>query len=69
MHSFGRADQLDRDDRVRLCTDPSHGDAAWRSGTFPMQNQRKALTVAADLPGDIQIIRTLDFGCVMVVGR
>src|SRR5271157_5508828 len=69
VHNFGRADELDRDDLVRLCRsiarvcgvevrdplDPSEGTPT------PIGEQPAAL------PEDVRLIRTLEFGVPLVI--
>src|SRR5210317_1135895 len=66
IHNFGRVDQLDRDELVRLCrsiarvcglivTDPLEQGPGHDSGTQAL------------LPGDLKIRKTLSLGCPMVV--
>jgi len=66
IHSFGRADHLDRDDLVRLCRSIARV-CGLEINDLSDAVQRKSLTAGADLPGDIKLIRTLGFGCVMVI--
>lgn len=66
IHSFGRADQLDRDDLVRLCRSIARVCGMEVTG-LSEADQKKAPANGADLPGDIRLIQTLDSGCVMVI--
>ena len=66
IHSFGRADQLDRDDLVRLCRSIARV-CGLAINDLSDAVQRKTTASGADLPGDIKLIRTLGFGCVMVI--
>jgi transposase len=66
IHSFGRADQLDRDDLVRLCRSIARV-CGIEINDLSGAEQRKALNAGADLPGDIKLIRTFGFGCVMAI--
>ena len=65
IHSFGRADQLDRDDLVRLCRSIARVCDIEISDLS--ETEHKTLSTGADLPGDVKIIRTFGFGCVMVI--
>jgi transposase len=68
IHSFGRADQLDRDDLVRLCRSIARVCGLEISDLSDSdQSEKCALAAGADLPGDVKLIRTLGFGCVMVI--
>ena len=66
IHSFGRADQLDRDDLVRLCRSIARV-CGLEVNAISGTDRSKEPSVAADLPGDIKLIRTLGFGCVMAI--
>jgi len=66
IHSFGRADQLDRDDLARLCRSIARVCGMEVTG-LSEADQKKATANGADLPGDIRLIQTLDSGCVMVI--
>jgi transposase len=66
IHSFGRADQLDRDDLVRLCRSIARV-CGLEISDLADTDQRKALTSGVDLPDDIKLMRTFGFGCVMVI--
>lgn len=64
IHSFGRADQLDRDDLVRLCRSIARVCGIEINTEV---NRKNAAAQEADLPEDIKLIQTLGFGCVMVI--
>ncbi len=66
IHSFGRADQLDRDDLVRLCKSIARV-CGLEIADLPDQEQKKAFAAEKDFPSDLKLIRTFDFGCVMVI--
>ncbi len=66
IHSFGRADQLDRDDLVRLCRSIARV-CGLEISDLSDTDQRKATTSGVDLPGDLKLMRTFGFGCVMVI--
>jgi hypothetical protein len=65
IHSFGRADQLGRDDLVRLCRSIARVCDIEISDLS--EAEHKTLSTGADLPGDVKLIRTFGFGCVMVI--
>ena len=64
IHSFGRADQLDRDDLVRLCRSIARVCGIEISAET---NRKNGTAPEADLPEDIKLIQTLGFGRVMVI--
>jgi len=66
IHSFGRADQLDRGDLVRLCRSIARV-CGLEISDLSETEQIKATATGADLPGDVKLIRTFGFGCVMVI--
>jgi transposase len=66
IHSFGRADQLDRDDLVRLCRSIARV-CGLEISDLSDDNQVKATAAGTDLPGDLKLLQTLGFGCVMVI--
>jgi len=66
IHSFGRADQLDRDDLVRLCRSIARV-CGLEISDLSDDNQVKAIASGTDLPGDLKLLQTLGFGCVMVI--
>jgi len=66
IHSFGRSDQLDRDDLVRLCRSIARV-CGIEINDLSEADRKKAINAAVDLPDDFKLIRTLGFGCVMVI--
>ena len=66
IHSFGRADQLDRDDLVRLCRSIARV-CGLEISDLSDDNQVKATAAGTDLPGDLKLLQTLGFGCVTVI--
>jgi transposase len=64
IHSFGRADQLDRDGLVRLCK--SIARVCNLKVSDPCEEDRK-ITDEIGLPKDLKLIKTLGFGCVMAI--
>jgi hypothetical protein len=67
IHSFGRADQLERDDLVRLCRSIARVCGMEVSDLSSGTDQRKATAAGTDLPRDIKLLQTLGFGCVLVI--
>ena len=66
IHSFGRADQLDRDQLVRLCK--SIARVCGLNVTDPLNDSEdQQHNSALGLPRDVKLIRTLAFGCVLVI--
>jgi hypothetical protein len=66
IHNFGRADQLDRDELVRLCR--SIARVCGLIVTDPLEHgSDPAATGPARLPDDLKIRKTLALGCPMVV--
>ena len=63
IHNFGRADQLDRDQLVRLCNSIARVCGLQVSDPLSSEPQDSQL----DFPKGLQIIRTLDFGTVWVI--
>lgn len=66
IHNFGRSDQLDRNDLVRLC----RSIARVCGLTIPEDlgvNPKGRDAVSGDLPEGVKIIRTLGYGSVMVI--
>ncbi len=61
IHSFGRADQLDRESLVRLCRSIA------RVCGVEVVDPLKGDTSAGGLPRDVKIIRTVDFGTVKII--
>lgn len=64
IHSFGRADQLDRDGLGRLCK--SIARVCNLKVSDPCEEDRKT-TDEIGLPKDLKLIKTLGFGCVMAI--
>lgn len=64
IHSFGRADQLERDDLVRLCKSIARV-CGLEINDLCDGNPGKAS--AGDLPNDVKLLRTFGFGCVAVI--
>ena len=65
IHSFGRADELDRDHLVRLCRSIARvcGLDVYDPINDPEAQQRQPLKLADDL----KLIRSVTLGCVMVI--
>ena len=61
IHSFGRADQLDRESLVRLCRSIA------RVCGVEIVDPLKGDTSAGGLPRDVKILRTVDFGTVKII--
>jgi transposase len=61
IHSFGRADQLDRDELVRLCR--SIARVCGVEVVDPLEEYNKK----GGLPQDVRIVRTLEFGTILVI--
>lgn len=66
IHSFGRADQLDRNDLVRLCRSIARV-CGLEISDLSEAELGKVTAAGADLPGDVRLIRTFGFGCVMMI--
>gem|GEM_PF-1387046 len=62
IHSFGRADQLDRDDLVRLTRS-----IARVCGVTILDPSEQAKSSAGLLPDDVKILRTVELGTVLVI--
>ena len=67
IHSFGRADQLDRDDLARLCRSIARVCGIEVSDLSGSDHQKEAAAAETDLPCEIKLLQTLGFGCVMVI--
>ena len=66
IHNFGRTDQLDRDQLVRLCR--SIARVCGLTVLDPLdRDQDQALHVEAGLPSDLKIKRTVSFGSVLAI--
>lgn len=66
IHSFGRADQLERDSLVRLCQ--SIARVCGLQVIDPLSDpDAKALASSAGLPEDLKLIRTLTLGTVLAI--
>jgi hypothetical protein len=66
IHSFGRADQLDRDHLVRLCR--SIARVCGLQLIDPLSDaDGSTLAVSTGLPVDLKLIRTLTLGTVLVI--
>ncbi len=66
IHNFGRTDELDRDQLVRLCR--SIARVCGLTVLDPLdQEQGQALHVEAGLPRDLKIKKTVSFGCVLAI--
>lgn len=63
IHSFGRADQLDRDALVRL----AHSIARVCGITIVDGNTDGARACSGGLPDDLEILRTVELGIVLVI--
>ncbi len=63
IHSFGRADQLDRDILVRLCRSIA------RVCSVEVIDPLERAGHQGGLPEDVKILRTVDFGTVKIVQR
>ena len=68
VHSFGRADQLDRDELVRLCRSIARVCGLAVVDPFE-ETHEESLKKSAGLPADMKIIRTLFMGSVMVIEK
>jgi len=66
IHNFGRTDELDREQLVRLCR--SIARVCGLTVLDPLdQEQGQALHVEAGLPSDLKIKKTVSFGCVLAI--
>ncbi len=68
VHSFGRADQLDRDELVRLCRSIARVCGLAVVDPFE-ETHEESLKKSAGIPADMKIIRTLSMGSVMVIEK
>ena len=66
IHNFGRADELDREQLVRLCR--SIARVCGLTVIDPLE-ERQSETMPAEvgLPRDLKLIRTVSFGCVLAI--
>ena len=66
IHNFGRTDELDREQLVRLCR--SIARVCGLTVLDPLdQEQGQALHIEAGLPSDLKIKKTVSFGCVLAI--
>ncbi len=69
IHNFGRADELDRDDLVRLCR--SIARVCGVEVHDPLDSSETAATPSCEqptaLPEDVRLIQTFEFGVPLVV--
>ena len=65
IHNFGRTDELDRAQLVRLCR--SIARVCGLTVLDPMDQQHQALHAEVGLPGDLKIKNTVSFGCVLAI--
>ena len=66
IHSFGRADELDRDQLVRLCK--SIARVCGLNVTDPLNDSEDQQPNASlGLADDVKLIRTVALGCVLVI--
>jgi len=66
IHSFGRADELDRDQLVRLCK--SIARVCGLNVTDPLnESEDQQPNASLGLAGDVKLIRTVALGCVLVI--
>jgi transposase len=65
IHNFGRTDELDRDQLVRLCR--SIARVCGLTVLDPLDQQHQALHAELGLPGDLKIKNTVSFGCVLAI--
>ena len=63
IHSFGRADQLDREQLIRLCRSIARVCGVEVVNPLAEDNEK------GGLPRDVKIVRTVEFGTVMVIGE
>lgn len=66
IHSFGRADQLDRDSLVRLCRSIARV-CGLQLIDPPSDSHGTALLASTGLPEDLRLIRTLTLGTVLTI--
>ena len=65
IHNFGRTDELDRAQLVRLCR--SIARVCGLTVLDPMDQQHQALHAEVGLPGDLKIKNTVSFGCMLAI--
>ena len=65
IHNFGRTDELDRAQLVRLCR--SIARVCGLTVLDPMDQQHQALHAEVGLPGDLKIKNTVSFGSVLAI--
>ena len=65
IHNFGRTDELDRAQLVRLCR--SIARVCGLTVLDPLDEQHQALHAEVGLPGDLKIKNTVSFGCVLAI--
>ncbi len=65
IHSFGRADQLERDSLVRLCN--SIARVAGLTIEDPLTDKQNLPSQSADQPDNVKLIKTVGLGCVTVI--
>lgn len=66
IHNFGRADQLDREELVRLCRSIARVCDLIVNDPFENKSDQESASVAK-LPDDLKIRTTLSLGCPMVI--
>jgi len=66
IHNFGRTDELDREQLVRLCRSIARVCGLTVLDSLD-QEQGQALHVEAGLPSDLKIKKTVSFGCVLAI--
>jgi len=66
IHNFGRADELDREQLVRLCR--SIARVCGLTVIDPLdERQSETMPAEVGLPRDLRLIRTVSFGCVLAI--
>jgi transposase len=65
IHNFGRTDELDRAQLVRLCR--SIARVCGLTVLDPLDQQHQALHAEVGLPDDLKIKNTVSFGCVLAI--
>ena len=66
IHNFGRADELDREQLVRLCR--SIARVCGLTVIDPLdERQSETMPAEVGLPRDLKLIRTVSFGCVLAI--
>ena len=65
IHNFGRTDELDRAQLVRLCR--SIARVCGLTVLDPLDQQHQAIHAEVGLPGDLKIKNTVSFGCVLAI--